>query len=141
VRDYIRSLARRKTIILTTHNLDEAERAADRVAIIDRGELLVLDTPQALKRRLGEGDVLEIRFNGQRGDLRQLCQALALLPGGVKASSGQDGLSIRGLDLVNHIPAILEAAREAGYGCGEVRLRANTLEDVFIELTGRRLRE
>jgi ABC-2 type transport system ATP-binding protein len=141
VRDYIRSLARRKTIILTTHNMDEAERVADRVAIIDRGEMLVLDTPQALKRRLGEGDVLEIRLNGQRGDLEQLCRALALLPGGVKASAAQDGLSLRGLDLVTQMPAILEAAREAGYGCGEVRLRANTLEDVFIELTGRRLRE
>jgi ABC-2 type transport system ATP-binding protein len=141
VRNTIRSLARRKTVILTTHNMDEAERVADRVAIIDRGELLVLDSPQALMRRLGEGDVLEIGLNEQQGDLEQLSTALARLPGGIRAGSGQEGLSIRGLDLVNHLPAILEAAREAGYGCGEVRLRANTLEDVFIELTGRRLRE
>ena len=141
VRETIRSLARRKTVILTTHNMDEAERVSDRVAIIDQGTLLVLDTPQALKQRLGEGDVLEVKLDGQTGDLMQLCAALELLPGQVKASPGQGGLSIRGLDLVNQIPAILEAACKAGYLCGEVRLRANTLEDVFIELTGRRLRE
>src|SRR5512136_932226 len=78
VRNFIRSLARRKTIILTTHNMDEAERVADRIAIIDRGELRVLDTPDALKRSVGEGDVLEIALNGQSGgdQARQVCQAL-----------------------------------------------------------------
>jgi ABC-2 type transport system ATP-binding protein len=100
-----------------------------------------MDTPQALKRRLGEGDVMEVKLDGQTGDLAQLCASLELLPGQFKASPGQSALSIRGLDLVNQIPAILEAARKAGCLCGEVRLRANTLEDVFIELTGRRLRE
>ncbi|HEY4720425.1 MAG TPA: ABC transporter ATP-binding protein, partial [Anaerolineae bacterium] len=47
VREYIQSLARKKTVILTTHNMDEADRVADRIAIIDHGQLLVLDTPQA----------------------------------------------------------------------------------------------
>jgi ABC-2 type transport system ATP-binding protein len=55
VRDYIRSLAARKTIVLTTHNMDEAERVCSRVAILDHGQLLVVDHPEALKRRLGEG--------------------------------------------------------------------------------------
>ena len=62
VRDYIRSLARKKTVILTTHNMDEAERLADRVAIIDHGQLLVVDTPEELKRTVGEGDVLEVNI-------------------------------------------------------------------------------
>jgi ABC-2 type transport system ATP-binding protein len=60
VREYVKSLARRKTIILTTHNMDEADRMADRVAILDHGRLLTVDTPEALKRTVGEGDVLEI---------------------------------------------------------------------------------
>src|SRR4030067_366222 len=60
VREYVRSLARQKTIILTTHKMDEAERMADRVAIMDHGNLLTVDTPEALKRTVGEGDVLEI---------------------------------------------------------------------------------
>ena len=54
VREYIKSLARKKTIVLTTHNMDEADRLADRVAIIDHGELLACDTPESLKRRLGK---------------------------------------------------------------------------------------
>jgi ABC-2 type transport system ATP-binding protein len=54
VRAYVRSLASRKTVILTTHNMDEAERMADRVAIIDAGRLLVLDTPRELMARYGE---------------------------------------------------------------------------------------
>ena len=65
VREYIQSLARRKTVILTTHNMDEADRVADRVAIIDHGELLVLDTPDRSSRRVGEGDVVEIRLAGE----------------------------------------------------------------------------
>jgi ABC-2 type transport system ATP-binding protein len=52
VRGYIRQLARKKTVILTTHNMDEADRLADRVAIIDQGELLVLDTPEMYSRSL-----------------------------------------------------------------------------------------
>ncbi len=60
VREFIRLLARRKTVILTTHNMDEAERVTDRVAIIDQGRLVALDTPDALKRTVGEGDVVEI---------------------------------------------------------------------------------
>ena len=62
VREFIRSLARKKTVILTTHNMDEAERLADRVAIIDHGRLLVVDTPDELKRTVGEGDVLEVNI-------------------------------------------------------------------------------
>jgi ABC-2 type transport system ATP-binding protein len=53
VRDYIRSLADRKTVIVTTHDMDEAERMSDRVAIMDQGKLLVLDSPAALKARFG----------------------------------------------------------------------------------------
>lgn len=54
VRDYVRKLASKKTVVLTTHNMDEAERMSDRVAIIDHGKLLVLDTPAALRQRHGE---------------------------------------------------------------------------------------
>jgi ABC-2 type transport system ATP-binding protein len=53
VRDYVKSLARRKTVILTTHNMDEAQRVSDRVAIIDRGELLVVDSPENMIREVG----------------------------------------------------------------------------------------
>jgi ABC-2 type transport system ATP-binding protein len=143
VRDFIRSLARRKTIILTTHNMDEAERVADRIAIIDHGELLVLDTPEALKRSVGEGDVLEIVLNGQAGGdkAQQVCQSLKQVTPQVSLDAAQGTLMIRALNAVNLLPSIMEVLTQAGLQCGEVRLRANSLEDVFIQLTGRRLRE
>ena len=141
VREYIQSLARRKTVILTTHNMDEAERLADRVAIIDYGRLLVLDTPETLKSRVGEGDVLEIHLNGQAHKTDAIEAALADLGGQVSFGFAGDALTIRALSAVNLLPGILERLAAAGIEPGEVRLRQNTLEDVFIQLTGRRLRE
>ena len=141
VREYIRSLARRKTVILTTHNMDEADRLADRVAIIDHGRLLVLDTPQALKARLGEGDVLELSLNGDAPGLEKIQKVLQSLAGQIELSLAHGTLTLRALDLVNLLPAVLEALSAAGIHPGEVRLRANSLEDVFIQLTGRKLRE
>ncbi len=137
VREYVKSLARKKTIILTTHNMDEAERLADRVAIIDHGKLLTLDTPEALKRTIGEGDVLEIELD-DRAAGRALPLITQLVP---QVSFANQLLQARAHGVVELLPAILEALRAAEAHPGEVRLRANTLEDVFISLTGRRLRE
>jgi ABC-2 type transport system ATP-binding protein len=137
VREYVKSLARRKTIILTTHNMDEADRMADRVAIIDHGALLTMDTPEALKRTVGEGDVLEIEILG--GSTTDALAAVApLVP---QVSTTDHTLVIRARGAVELLPSVLEALRAAHARPGEVRLRANSLEDVFISLTGRRLRE
>ncbi len=137
VREYIKSLARRKTIILTTHNMDEAERMADRVAIIDHGKLLTLDTPEALKRTVGDGDVLEIEITA--GAVESALPVISKIAQQVSISN--HSLVIRARGVVELLPAILDALRELDVHPGEVRLRANTLEDVFISLTGRRLRE
>lgn len=142
VRSYIQSLARRKTVILTTHNMDEAERVADRVAIIDHGQLLVLDTPQALKARVGAGDILEIGLTAhpaQAGAAAQ--QALLGLADAVSYDEAGRSLHVRALNAIAILPALLERLRQAGLEPGEVKIRQNTLEDVFIQLTGRRLRE
>jgi ABC-2 type transport system ATP-binding protein len=162
VREYIQSLARAKTVILTTHNMDEADRVADRVAIIDHGKLLVLDTPAALKARVGEGDVVEIGLGGALDEeaAGRVEQALATLRLGVaedpRAMASGEGqilasqtfldmergvLVVRALSAVVALPAILNALRDADVQPSEVRVRENTLEDVFIKLTGRRLRE
>lgn len=137
VREYVKSLARRKTIILTTHNMDEAERMADRVAIMDHGKLLTVDTPEALKRTVGEGDVLEIETG--EGGVRSALSAVAKIA--PQVTSTNHTLVIRARGVVELLPAILDALRSVDAHPGEVRLRANTLEDVFISLTGRRLRE
>ena len=137
VREYLKSLARHKTIVLTTHNMDEAERMADRVAILDHGQLLKVDTVDALKRTAGEGDVLEIEIPA---DMLPMAESIAssLVP---TSSSTDHTLVLRALSVVTILPKLLETFREAGIQPGEIRLRANTLEDVFISLTGRRLRE
>ncbi len=142
VREYIREWAKQhdRTVILTTHNMDEAERMAQRVAIMDHGALLVLDTPEALKRRVGEGDVLEIDLDGDH-DLpleRSLEAVSKLVP---QTSLVGRTLVIRAKAAVDLLSAITEILRTAGFHPGELRLRENSLEDVFITLTGRRLRE
>lgn len=138
VREYIQSLARKRTVILTTHNMDEADRVTDRVAIMDRGRLLTLDTPEALKRNVGEGDVLEVEV-AAAGSLAHAAAAVAPIVPNV-STSGRT-LVIRGRSVVETLPAILEALRNSGFRPGDVRLRENSLEDVFLTLTGRRLRE
>jgi len=142
VREYIRHWAGQegRTVILTTHNMDEADRMASRVAIIDRGKLLVVDTPEALKRRLGEGDVLEIgraenHLEARRQVLDKIRQLIpdTMMPGNV--------LTARAVNLAAQLPAIMDVMKSSGVQIGEIRLHENTLEDVFISLTGRRLRE
>jgi ABC-2 type transport system ATP-binding protein len=138
VRETIRSLSRKKTVILTTHNMDEAERVADRVAIIDHGRLVALDTPDALKRTIGEGDVLDIEL-ASPADLEPASALLSKST--LTVSAVNHTLTARGRGLIDQLPGVLESLRSAGVKLGDVRLRTNTLEDVFLSLTGRRLRE
>jgi ABC-2 type transport system ATP-binding protein len=136
VREYVRSLARNKTIILTTHNMDEADRMADRVAIIDQGRLLVADTPASLKRSVGQGDVLEIDM-----EPFNIRAASALLQEHDLTVNSIDGtIIIRGRGLIDKLGRLLEMLQEAGINVRSTHLRANTLEDVFLSLTGRSLR-
>jgi len=137
VREYIHSLARKKTVILTTHNMDEADRLCDRVAIIDYGHVLVADTPEKLKRTLGEGDVIEMELTSELGQaVLSEIQAAE-----VQAQTSDHSLMLRGNALIDKLPAILEILRNHGVQLGETRMRSSTLEDVFISLTGRRLRD
>jgi len=140
VREYIQSLAQKITVILTTHDMDEADRLADRIAIIDHGQLLVLDTPENLKKRIGPGDVLEIRFaNGEQEGLSQFQRGL---PDNVRSLGLEQGtLRLVGVDVLNVLPVLLDKARDHGVSIEDMIIRKTTLEDVFISLTGRRLRE
>jgi len=138
VRDFIKSLARKKTVILTTHNMDEADRVVDRVAIIDHGQLLALGTTDELKAQVGQGDVLEFTMiekdtvDQYRSLLRPICADI---------TTNGDEMILRGRGVVELLPHILETLQQNGLHPGDLRLRQNTLEDVFLTLTGRRLRE
>jgi ABC-2 type transport system ATP-binding protein len=140
VRDFIKSCARKKTIILTTHNIDEADRLSDRVAIIDHGKLLMLDTPQKLKNTVGEGDILELVLgNSNETAINQFIGKISSFSMNVKIGSGS--VMIKYSNIVEHLPAIKTLAETAGLNVSEIKLRENTLEDVFIHLTGRNLRQ
>lgn len=138
VREYIRALARHKTVIFTTHNMDEAERVCDRVAIIDHGKLLRLDTPEHLKHTIGTGSVLEIQV-GTAENLARVVAELQQLA--LQAVQVDHTLVVRGPDVVTLLPQIVDRLKTNGIPILELKLRENTLEDVFIALTGRRLRE
>ncbi len=140
VRDFIKDLGKRKTIILTTHNMDEADRLADRLSIIDHGRLLRLDTPQNLKKMVGEGDILEITLeNSNENSMNSFAGDLSSLSMNVKISNGT--VLIKHPGIVEQIPAIKNTADNNGLKISEIRLRENSLEDVFIHLTGRNLRQ
>jgi ABC-2 type transport system ATP-binding protein len=135
VRDFISSLSKTKTIIFTTHNMDEADRLCDRIAIMDHGRILVTDSPENLKRQIGKGDKLEIMYSGsllQPGDLSNLADDVEFK---------DSVLYFKSKAIIERIPVILESLRKTGITITGINLRENTLEDVFISLTGRKLRE
>jgi ABC-2 type transport system ATP-binding protein len=140
VREYIRSLAGEKTVILTTHDMDEADRLAERIGIIDHGELLVLDTSENLKNHVGEGDILEIKISdGHEEKLNQLRQNL---PENLRHLDYQHGnLRFVGFNIADVLSDLLEKFKQIDVKIEDMTIRKKTLEDVFISLTGRRLRE
>ena len=139
VRDFIRETALDKTVIVTTHNMDEADRIAHRVAIIDSGRLLQLDTPENLKRSIGEGDVMEMKIMGSNpANLDRAVKELKAL--GYRLRLEKKGLDIRAMNLVSRIHEIYQVLEKEKINIQEMRIRENTLEDVFIHLTGKSLR-
>ena len=140
VREFIRSTARDKTVIFTTHNMDEAERIADRVAIIDSGRLLQMDTPDNLKKSIGAGDILELRLNSRDPSNLETAESDLKEKG---FSVLRDGFtcSVRAMDLIPRIHEIYKVLERSGVAVSEMKIRENSLEDVFIHLTGRSLRQ
>jgi len=140
VREYIQSLTKKITVILTTHDMDEADRLAERIAIIDHGQLLVLDTPDNLKGKIGEGDILEIKISdGQEEKLARLQQDL---PENLShLAYQQEVLRLVGVNIPEALPLLLEKFRQNRLKIEDMTIRKKTLEDVFISLTGRGLRE
>ena len=139
VRDFIRETARDKTVIVTTHNMDEAERITHRVAIIDSGRLLKLDTPERLKRSIGEGDVMEMKL--RISDPIALSRASKELEAkAYKVTKKEEGIDIRAMHLVSRIHEIYQVLEKEKIFILEMKVRENTLEDVFIHLTGKSLR-
>ncbi|HUF30827.1 MAG TPA: ABC transporter ATP-binding protein [Gemmatimonadaceae bacterium] len=127
-----------RTVMLTTHYMDEAERLCDRVAVVDHGRVIALDTPRALIASLGAEHVVEFAVQGGAPLDRSV---LAALPGveDVVDERGQWRVKARAPHTV--IPGVLEEVARSGAALSEMRTHSATLEDVFVSLTGRHLRD
>lgn len=138
VRDYIKSLKKRATIILTTHDMEEAEKLSDRVCIIDRGKILTCGTVHEIRESLGQGDLFELETEGKA---RILVPVIKKIKGAsnIKAASGDliSFMSSGGKTLA----AVMSAVKRKKIELVSFRMRKTSLEDVFISLTGRGLRE
>jgi ABC-2 type transport system ATP-binding protein len=137
--DYIRRLNEREgvTIFLTTHYMDEADELCDRIAIIDKGKIVALDTPKKLKASLG-GDVVRLRMP----DCDEACQeALRDVPGVSTVRPEEAGLILSVDEGASTIPRIIDVARSRDMEVESVTLKMPTLEDVFIRKTGHTLRD
>jgi ABC-2 type transport system ATP-binding protein len=128
-----------QTILLTTHYMEEADQLCDRVAIMDHGRVLALDTPANLKRSIGADTIVSVRTTG---DLDKLGELLAKDVAGVTRTRAADGrleLHVQGIDRL--VPRIVLAAERGGFDLLDVSVAEPSLETVFINLTGRELRE
>jgi ABC-2 type transport system ATP-binding protein len=139
VRNFIKSLSREMSIILTSHNMDEVDRLADRVAIMDYGEIMLTDTPYNLKNSIGEGDVLEIEISEDTAGKTD--NLISDLRHEYNVIQSGNSLIIKAVHLIDKIHGITSSIKDAGLCIKEIKLRENTLEDVFIHLTGRMLRQ
>jgi ABC-2 type transport system ATP-binding protein len=136
--DFILELKeRKKTVVMTTHYMEEADELCDRVAIIDYGKIIAEDSPENLKEKSGRGDVIEMEFSGSA---EAAIKGLKNLKFVKTVSKMEDRLVVVAEAGISRLGEIIETATKAGVKVGRIRPQENTLEDVFIHLTGKRLR-
>ena len=131
-----------RTIILTTHYMDEAQRLCDRVAIMDHGRILTLGTPQQLIASVGGEHIVEFAIAGR--DTSQGLVDVSLLTAipGVQSHRVDAGLhQLTVGELHTAVPRIFATLSDRGLNLSEFRTHSATLEDVFVGLTGRNLRD
>jgi ABC-2 type transport system ATP-binding protein len=128
-----------QTILLTTHYMEEADRLCDRVAIMDHGKILALDTPVALKQSIGADTVVTVKTDG---DTAKLAELLGRDIEGVTRTRPVEGgleLHVKGTDRL--VPRIVVAAEAGGFNLVDLSVSEPSLETVFINLTGKELRD
>jgi ABC-2 type transport system ATP-binding protein len=128
-----------QTIVLLTHYMEEADRLCKRVAIMDHGKILALDTPAELKQSVGADTIVTVKASGDGDELAKVLRRdvdgvtrTRVIEGGVE-------LHVKGAERI--VPRVVNAAEEAGFELADLSVAEPTLENVFINLTGKELRE
>jgi ABC-2 type transport system ATP-binding protein len=137
--DSMQGLRKRgKTIVLTTHFMDEAQLLSDRIAIMDHGEIIAQDTPARLISNLTSSATVEYVASGGTPLTRQ---DIAALPSVTDMHLSPEQNVVYSTNAEATLVALMRAAAAAGVTLDQVQVRAPTLEDVFLKLTGRSLRD
>jgi ABC-2 type transport system ATP-binding protein len=130
-----------RTILLTTHYMDEAEVLCDRVAIVDHGKVIALGTPRELIRSLGAEHVVDFALNADGGGTQLDEAALRSIDGVRAARARAGGYELNAGELHRTVPALLGFLADRRLELAQLTTHSATLEDVFVSLTGRQLRE
>ena len=125
------------TVLLTTHYMEEADRLCDRVAVMDHGHILALDTPDGLKESVGADTIVSVATSGDSTALAELLRSET--GGRTETRDGKVTLYLKGSDGV--VPRVVNRSTAAGFTITDVSVSEPTLETVFITLTGKDLRE
>ncbi len=135
-----------QTILLTTHYMEEADQLCSRLAIIDHGRMLALDTPEQLKRSVGADTIVTISTGGSTAggaaDLDAFgARLMTNIAGASSVASNSNSVILEVQGARGVLPAVVAQAEEAGVVVTDLRLEEPSLETVFINLTGKDLRE
>jgi ABC-2 type transport system ATP-binding protein len=128
-----------QTILLTTHYMEEADRLCERVAIMDHGKILAMDTPDELKQSIGADTIVTVKTTG---DPERLAELLSNEVAGVRRTRVTDStvqLHMQGNDRL--VPRLVVAAEHGGFDLVDLSISEPSLETVFINLTGKELRD
>ncbi len=128
-----------RTILLTTHYMDEAEKLCDRVAIMDHGRQIALGTPRELVASIGGEHLVEFSAGSAAKTLN--IETLRTMPGVNEVQVEEENVRLQVTELHRAVPALLDEINRQGIPLTELRTHSATLEDVFVALTGRHLRD
>ena len=132
--EYVRS--RGKSVFITTHYMEEAQRLCDRVAIIDYGKIIATDKPDKLVSQHFQDEAIEFELNQKLGD-----DVLSKIAGVTNVVQENGKVTVYSSAVPVTVSALLDMAKQRGFELTNLYVRRATLEDVFLKLTGRRIRE
>ncbi len=132
-------MGRDRSILLTTHYMDEAEKLAHRVAVVDHGKIIAMGSPDHLIRSISGEQVLSFSFTSPAEEARRKLELV--LPWFRDVVSSGENFELIAADSVTHLTELSRAADREGLKLQKLEMRRSTLEDVFLKLTGRSMRD